>query len=128
MVPTRNDTTALAVTAMPLAHKVWRAWVIDGVTWACYPNQARALGTTAAHMADPFPFATKREATAAWLAIHHAPKAFSIGQEVWLCKTTPARVLTCTYSHVVVLYSDNGMPVKKTVLLGKIQARESEVA
>ena len=127
MVPTRNDTTALAVTAMPLAHKVWRAWVIDGVTWACYPNQARALGTTAAHMADPFPFATKREATAAWLAIHHAPKAFSIGQEVWLGKT-PARVLACTYTHAVVLYSDMGIAVKVKVLLGKIAARESEVA
>lgn len=127
-VTIKKSTTAPVTTAMPVARKVWGAWVIDGVTLGCYPNQARALGTTQAHMGDLVPFETKRKAQAAWLAIHNAPKAFAVGQEVWLCKTTPARVLACTYSGVVVLYSDNGIAVKVKVLLSKVTAREREVA
>ena len=112
----------------PVAHKVMRGeWIIAGVTWGCYPNQARALGMMA-HLDHLFPFATKRAATASWLALHSAPKAFAVGQEVWLRKSTPAQVLACTYTHVVVLYSARGIGVKQRVLLSQVQARESEVA
>ena len=123
-----NFTTGAPVCA-PVAHKVMRGeWVIDGVTYANFPYAAKALGTSEARMSALFPFDTKRAATAAWLAIHHAPHAFTVGQEVWLRKSIPAQVLACTYTHAVVLYSDTGIAVKQRVLLSQVQARESEVA
>ncbi len=133
--PSNYPTGAVATAQAPF--KVGREWFIEGATWGCFPKTMQFWGEANPDRLYGFP--TKRSALTNWHLLHGTPTPFQADQHVWYYaktrtasgRTVPlrvaAKVLNCTHSHAIILFSHNGYAVMRKVLLSALTARE-EVA